>query len=53
MNKEGRIVPASLARVDFFHWVLVDLPASVVGVNVGEFASGVVARGRDRRAAVA
>jgi phosphatidylethanolamine-binding protein (PEBP) family uncharacterized protein len=26
VNKEGRKVPASLPRVDFFHWVLVDLP---------------------------
>ena len=33
VNKEGRTVPASLARIDFFHWVLVDLPASEVGVN--------------------
>jgi len=46
VNKEGRTVPSSLARVDFFHWVLVDLPPSVVGVNVGEFASGVTARGK-------
>jgi Raf kinase inhibitor-like YbhB/YbcL family protein len=46
VNKEDRTVPASLARVDFFHWVLVDLPPAVVGVNVGEFASGVVARGK-------
>ena len=46
VNKEDRTVPASLARVDFFHWALVDLPASVVGVNVGEFSSGVVARGK-------
>ena len=46
VNQEGRTVPKSLARVDFFHWVLVDLPASVAGVNVGEFSSGVVARGK-------
>lgn len=46
VNQEGRTVPASLARVDFFHWVLVDLPPSIVGVNVGEFASGVTARGK-------
>ena len=46
VNQEGRTVPASLARVDFFHWVLVDLPASAVGVNVGEFSSSVVARGK-------
>jgi len=46
VNKEGHTVPASLARVDFFHWVLVDLPASAVGVDVGEFSSSVVARGK-------
>jgi len=46
VNKEGRTVPRSLARVDFFHWVLVDLPAAVTGVNVGEFSSEVVARGK-------
>jgi len=27
VNKEGRVVPASLPRVDFFHWVLIDLQA--------------------------
>src|SRR5512134_3134155 len=26
VNKEGRTVPRSLPRVDFFHWVLIDLP---------------------------
>src|SRR6266571_8776653 len=26
VNQEGRRVPASLPRVDFFHWVLIDLP---------------------------
>jgi Raf kinase inhibitor-like YbhB/YbcL family protein len=46
VNKEGRIVPASLPRVDFFHWVLVDLPPAMVGVTVGEFSSSVVARGK-------
>jgi len=46
VNKEGRTVPASLARVDFFHWVLVDLPAAVVGVSAGEFSSSVVPRGK-------
>ena len=28
VNQEGRSVPASLPRVDFFHWVLIDLPAA-------------------------
>ena len=46
VNQEGRSVPASLPRVDFFHWVLVDLPASVVGVTAGEFSSSVTPRGK-------
>jgi Raf kinase inhibitor-like YbhB/YbcL family protein len=46
VNKEGRVVPASLARVDFFHWVLADLPAAMVGVTAGEFSSSVVPRGK-------
>jgi Raf kinase inhibitor-like YbhB/YbcL family protein len=46
VNQAGRSVPKSLARIDFFHWVLVDLPASAVGVNVGEFSSAVTPRGK-------
>ncbi|QJR16146.1 YbhB/YbcL family Raf kinase inhibitor-like protein [Usitatibacter palustris] len=46
VNKEGRVVPASLPRVDFFHWVLVDLPASVTAIAEGEFASSVTAKGK-------
>ncbi len=46
VNREGRAVPASLARVDFFHWVLVDLPASVTAVAAGEFSSAVTPHGK-------
>lgn len=46
VNQEGRSVPASLPRVDFFHWVLVDLPASTAAIAEGEFASSVTARGK-------
>ena len=31
VNQEGRDVPASLPRVDFFHWALIDLPPSTHG----------------------
>jgi Raf kinase inhibitor-like YbhB/YbcL family protein len=51
VNKEGRTVPKSLARIDFFHWVLVDLPSAMVGVMAGEFSSSVVARGKPGPAA--
>jgi hypothetical protein len=46
VNQEGRLVPKSLPRVDFFHWVLVDLPPADVGVSVGEYSSSVVPRGK-------
>lgn len=46
VNKEGRAVPASLPRVEFFHWVLVDLPPDTPAIARGEFAEGVIARGK-------
>lgn len=46
VNQEGRTVPASLPRVDFFHWVLVDLPTSVSSIAAGEFSGGVTPRGK-------
>ena len=46
VNQEGRTVPASLARVDFFHWVVVDLPSTMAGARAGEFSSSVTPRGK-------
>jgi hypothetical protein len=46
VNQEGRVVPASLPRVDFFHWVLVDLAPAMVSVMAGELSSSVVPRGK-------
>jgi Raf kinase inhibitor-like YbhB/YbcL family protein len=46
VNQEGRSVPAALPRVDFFHWVLVDLPASLTTIQAGEFSHAVTARGK-------
>ena len=51
VNQEGRIVPASLPRVDFHHWVLVDLPASTASIARGEHADGVVPHGKPGPAA--
>ena len=48
VNQEGRTVPASLPRVDFYHWVLVDLPANVNALAAGEDSDGVTARGKDQ-----
>ena len=46
VNQEGRVVPASLPRVDFFHWTLVDLPPDAAPIARGEFSDGVTARGK-------
>jgi Raf kinase inhibitor-like YbhB/YbcL family protein len=46
VNQEGRVVPRTLPRVDFFHWVLVDLPAAITAIAAGEFSSGVTSRGK-------
>jgi Raf kinase inhibitor-like YbhB/YbcL family protein len=47
VNQEGRTVPLDLPRTDFFHWVLVDLPADRSSVAEGEFSEGVTAGGKD------
>jgi len=46
VNKAGCLVPASLPRIDFFHWVLVDLPGNVTGIDAGAFASSVTPHGK-------
>jgi len=46
VNKEGRSIPSSLPRVDFYHWVLVDLKPGGGPIREGEFSSGVTARGK-------
>ncbi|ARP96581.1 YbhB/YbcL family Raf kinase inhibitor-like protein [Bordetella genomosp. 13] len=46
VNQDGRTVPADLPRVDFFHWVLVDLPADLREIEEGAFSSSVTPRGK-------
>jgi len=46
VNQEDRTVPASLARVDFFHWVLVDLEPAAAPIARGEFSRGVTPHGK-------
>lgn len=46
VNQPDREVPADLPRVDFFHWVLVDLPPSLTQIAEGEFSRGFTARGK-------
>lgn len=47
VNQEGKFVPKDLPRVDFYHWVLVDIPSHVCEIKEGEASSGVTARGKE------
>ena len=46
VNQEGKTVPADLPRVDFFHWVLVDLPANATQITAASFCASVTPRGK-------
>ena len=46
VNRTDREVPADLPRVDFFHWVMVDLPANTNEVKEGEFSRGFTPHGK-------
>jgi Raf kinase inhibitor-like YbhB/YbcL family protein len=46
VNQEGKSVPEGLPRVDFFHWLLVDLKPDASPIHEGEFSNGVTARGK-------
>jgi hypothetical protein len=50
VNKEGMTVPATLPRVDFFHWVLVDVLADVTELLAGEDSNRVTPGGKPPRA---
>lgn len=52
VNQEGREIPASLPRVDFFHWTLVDIPAATGRIEAGSYSQAVTPRGKPGPAAV-
>lgn len=46
VNQPDREVPASLPRIDFFHWVLIDVPPTLAALAEGEFSRGFTVRGK-------
>ena len=51
VNQPDREIPSDLPRVDFFHWVLVDLPPGLTQIGEGEFSRGFTPRGKPGPAA--
>lgn len=46
VNQEGKTVPADLPRVHFYHWLLVNIPASTTQIAEGAAAFGVTPGGK-------
>ena len=51
VNQEGRTVPADLPRVDFYHWLLLDIPAATTEIAAGTQSDGITAHGKPGPAA--
>ncbi|NYT84051.1 YbhB/YbcL family Raf kinase inhibitor-like protein [Pollutimonas harenae] len=46
VNQEDREIPSTLPRVDFYHWALIDIPASVSHIAEGAYSEGITPRGK-------
>jgi len=48
VNQADRSVPADLPRTDFYHWVMVDIPANINHIGAGSCARNVVEGGKQQ-----
>jgi Raf kinase inhibitor-like YbhB/YbcL family protein len=46
VNQEGRTVPADLPRVDFAHWLMIDIPPTCTTVAAGSCSDGITPHGK-------
>ncbi|MEM1080493.1 MAG: YbhB/YbcL family Raf kinase inhibitor-like protein [Pseudomonadota bacterium] len=48
VNQAGKTLPVDLPRVDFYHWVMIDVPPHVTELTQGGCGSGVIAGGKSK-----
>ncbi len=53
VNKEGRTISKDLPRVDFYHWALADIPATLTHLPAGAESEGVTPHGKSAAASKA
>lgn len=46
VNQQDKTLPSSMARVDFYHWVVVDIPGETRAIGEGEDSDGVTPKGK-------
>ena len=46
VNQAGKTIATDLPRVEFSHWLVANLPASVTEIAAGSFSNAVTARGK-------
>ncbi|MGH8146774.1 MAG: YbhB/YbcL family Raf kinase inhibitor-like protein [Rhodanobacteraceae bacterium] len=46
VNQDGRTVPADLPRVDFAHWLMIDIPSTCTEITAGACSDGITPRGK-------
>lgn len=46
VNLEDREVPEALPRIDFYHWVLVNIPPTTNHISEGAYSDGITPRGK-------
>lgn len=46
VNQAGRVVPADLPRVDFAHWLMIDIPPTCTAIAAGSCSDGITPHGK-------
>ena len=50
VNQEGKTLPVDMPRVDFYHWVMIDIAADLTELATGQCSDGVTFGGKQKPA---